>query len=311
MCKRLLLFSLGLVATVSTTRLPDEPIWMMPVAAQAAAHQVVALPNAPGSLKFAVLGDFGTGERAQYELAEQLARLRERFVFEFVILVGGNIYGPERPQDFLKKFEMPYKPLLDAGVTFHAALGKNDSRAQRNYKLFNMDGKPYYTFSPRPDVRFFALDSTYPTPGQIQWLAEQLESSSAAWKIAFFHQPLYSSGPREDSKARLRSALEPLFVRHNVSVALTGQDHFYERVKPQQGIAHFVVGSSGQLRPGDLHAGSTLTAKGFAKDQAFVASEIVGNEMFFAAVSRTGATVDSGVLRRRSATPALADRSRR
>ena len=155
---------------------------------------MVALPNAAGSLKFAVLGDFGTGERAQYELAEQMARLRERFAFEFVILVGGNIYGSERPQDFLKKFEMPYKPLLDAGVTFHASLGKDDSREQRHYKLFNMGGKLYYTFSPRPDVRFFALDSTYPTPEQIRWLDEQLQASSAAWKIAFFHQPLYSSG---------------------------------------------------------------------------------------------------------------------
>ena len=301
MCKRLLLFCLGLVAMVSTTRLPDEPISMMPVAAQqAAADQVVALPNAPASLKFTVLGDFGTGERAQYELAEQIVRLRERFVFEFVILVGGNIYGSERPQDFLKKFEVPYKRLLDAGVAFHAALGKNDSREQRNYKLFNMDGKSYYTFSPRPDVRFFALDSTYPTLEQIRWVAEQLEASSAAWKIAFFHQPLYSSGPREDPSAPLRSALEPLFVKYNVSVALTGQDHFYERVKPQHGIAHFVVGSSGQLRPGHLNGASTLTAKGFDKDQAFMAAEIVGDQMFFAAISRTGTTVDSGVLRRRS-----------
>ena len=166
----------------------------MPVAAQQPAADHVALPNAPGSLKFAVLGDLGTGERAQYELAEQMARLRERFTFEFVILVGGNLYGSERPQDFLKKFEMPYKPLLDAGVTFHASLGKDDSREQRYYKLFNMGGKPYYTFSPRPDVRFFALDSTYARPEQIQWLEQQLQASSAAWKIAFFHQPLYSSG---------------------------------------------------------------------------------------------------------------------
>jgi hypothetical protein len=97
--------------------------------------------------------------------------------------------------------------------------------------------------------------------------------------------------------------LEPLFVRYNVSVTLTGHDHFYERVKPQQGIVYFVVGSGGQLRPGDLNSTSSLTAKGFDKDQAFMAAEIIGDQMFFAAISRTGATVDSGVLRRRSAPP--------
>ena len=34
-----------------------------------------------------------------------------------------------------------------------------------------------------------------------------------------------------------------------------------------------------------------------------MAAEIMGDQMFFAAVSRTGATVDSGVVRRRSAAP--------
>ena len=29
-------------------------------------------------------------------------------------MVGDNIYGSERPQDFVKKFESPYRPLLDA-----------------------------------------------------------------------------------------------------------------------------------------------------------------------------------------------------
>ena len=263
MHKRLRLPCLVFVAIGAVGRVSDAAVWMMPVAAQqAAADRVVALPNASGSLKFAVLGDFGTGERAQYELAEQMARLRERFVFEFVILVGGNIYGSERPQDFLKKFEMPYKPLLDAGVAFHAALGKDDSREQRNYKLFNMDGKLYYTFSPRPDVRFFALDSTYPTPEQIRWLDRQLEASSRRLEDRVLPPAAVFVGTAQDSKARLRSALEPLFVKYNVSVALTGQDHFYERVKPQQGIAHFVVGSSGQLRPGDLNLTSTPDCEG-------------------------------------------------
>ena len=36
-----------------------------------------------------------------------------------------------------------------------------------------------------------------------------------------------------------------------------------------------------------------------------MAAEIIGDQMFFAAISRTGATVDSGVLRRRSAAPGV------
>ena len=227
-----------------------------------------------------MLGDFGTGDKTQYQLAEQMAKLHDRFKYELVVLVGDNLYGSERPQDFKKKFEDPYKPLLDAGVKFYASLGNHDAREQRYYKLFNMDGKLYYTFSPKPDVRFFALESTYPVPEQIKWLEKELKASSNEWKIVFFHHPLYSSGDRHGSDIRLREVLEPLFVKYNVSVVLTGHDHFYERVKPQKGITYFVVGSGGQLRAGNIDGSSGITAKGFDTDLAFMAAEITGDEMY-------------------------------
>ena len=93
--------------------------------------------------------------------------------------------------------------------------------------------------------------------------------------------------------------LEPLFVKYNVSVVLTGHDHFYERVKPQKGISYFVVGSGGQLRAGNIDRRTGITAKGFDTDLAFMAAEIIGDEMYFNAISRQGQTVDSGVLTRR------------
>src|SRR4051794_31903122 len=201
----------------------------------------VALPNKAGSFKFAVLGDFGTGDRTQIDLAQQMAALHARFDFGLVVLVGDNLYGSERPQDFKKKFEDPYKPLLDAGVKFYAALGNHDAREQRYYKPFNMDGQLYYTFSPRADVRFFVLESTYPEPEQIRWVEKELAASGSDWKFAVFPHPLSSSGERHGSDLRLRDVLEPLFLKYNVSVVLTGHDHFYERIKPQKGIAYFVV----------------------------------------------------------------------
>jgi hypothetical protein len=272
-------------------------------ATRSAAESPVQLPNKEGSLKFIVLGDFGTGEPAQYQLAEQIATLRGRFKYDLVVLVGDNLYGAERPQDFQKKFEIPYKPLLDAGVKFYASLGNHDAREQRFYKLFNMGGKLYYTFTPKSNIRFFAFESTYPEPEQIRWLEKELAASNDDWKIVFFHHPLYSSGDRHGSDFRLREVLEPLFVKYNVSVVLNGHDHFYERIKPQKGIAYFVVGSGGQLRPGNIDRGSGITAKGFDTDQVFMAAEISGDEMYFNAISRVGQTVDSGVLTRRKITP--------
>jgi 3',5'-cyclic AMP phosphodiesterase CpdA len=297
-----LLLSLGLTGAGC----PDtaiHPATFAVAAMQSAAEPLVPLPNKDGSLKFAVLGDFGTGDPRQYELAGQMATLYRRFHWELVVLVGDNLYGSERPQDFQKKFELPYKPLLDAGVKFYASLGNHDAREQRFYKRFNMEGKLYYTFTPKPNVRFFALDSTYPVPEQIQWIEKELTASTNDWKIVFFHHPLYSSGRRHGSDLRLREVLEPLFLKYNVSLVLNGHDHFYERIKPQKGIAYFVVGSGGQLRVGNINRGTGLTAKGFDTDLAFMAAEIVGDEMYFNVISRLGQIVDSGTLKRRKITP--------
>ena len=267
--------------------------------APAPAQATVALPNTANSFKFAVLGDFGIASKEQYELGETMNKVHSSFKYETVILVGDNLYGADRPQDFKNKFELPYKPLLDAGVKFYASLGNHDSREQRNYKLFNMGGKLYYTFNPKPDVRFFVLESTYPVPEQIKWVEDELKASSSQWKIAVFHHPLYSSGERHGSDIQLREALEPLFLKYNVSVVLNGHDHFYERTKPQQGITYFVVGSGGQLRKGNIDRGSGLTAKGFDTDLAFMVAEIEGDNMTFNALSRPGQVIDSGVIVRR------------
>ena len=267
---------------------------------EAVQQPTTALPNRPDSLKFAVLGDFGDGSDEQYELAAEMARVHQRFPYEFVITVGDNLYGSERPQDFARKFEVPYKWLLDQGVKFYASLGNHDSREQRYYKLFNMDGKTYYSFKPdTQNVKFLALESDYLEPEQVGWLQKELEGSREDWKIPFFHHPPYSSGGRHGSHVRHREVLEPLFVKHNVSVVFTGHDHIYERVQPQQGIVYFVAGSGGKLRRGDIDRGTGITAVANAQDRIFVACEIFGDELVFNAISHTGAVIDSGLITRR------------
>ena len=265
---------------------------------QQAATPPTAMPNREGSLKFAVLGDFGDGSRGQLALAAEMARVRERYAFEFVITVGDNIYGSARPPDFVRKFENPYKPLLDKDVKFYASLGNHDSPEQRYYKLFNMDGKLYYSFT-KANVKFIALQSDYLEPEQMAWLQKELEGSREDWKIPYFHLPPYSSGGRHGSHLRHREALEPLFVKYNVSVVFNGHDHIYERIKPQQGIVYFVTGSGGKLRAGGIESNTGLTAASNARERVFVICEVIGDELYFNAISQTGKVVDSGVITRR------------
>ena len=272
---------------------PDQPP-KTPAAAE------TLLPNKPDSVKFGVIGDFGNGSREQLETGAEMGRVRQRFPFEFVITVGDNIYGSERPQDFSQKFEIPYKSLLDNGVKFYASLGNHDSREQAHYPQFNMEGKEYYTMKPsKGSVKFFALETTYLKPEQVEWLEKELAASREDWKIPYFHHPPYSSGERHGSHETIRQVLEPLFIKYNVSVVFTGHDHFYERVKPQQGIVYFVVGSTGQLRRGNIDRRSGITAAGNDTDRVFLVAEIDGDDMYFNAIARTGAVIDSGKITRR------------
>jgi hypothetical protein len=262
------------------------------------AAQELRLPNKDGSVKFAVIGDGGTGGSGQRAVANQMAAFRTKFKFDFAIMLGDNLYGGERPGDYRDKFEIPYKALIDGGVKFYASLGNHDDPNQRMYKLFNMNGERYYSFKPSltAGVRLFALDSNYMDPKQLEWLEKELAGSGSDWKIPFFHHPPYSSG-RHGSNEILRKQLEPMFVKHGVNVVFAGHEHFYERVKPQKGIQYFVAGASAKLRRGDIDP-SAFTAFGYDQGYTFMLVEIDGDQMHFQTITDRGQTVDSGVVKK-------------
>jgi len=269
-------------------------------AAKSAEPIKLVLPNQADSFRFAVLGDTGTGGSRQYQVAQKLTEFRGIFPFEIALMLGDNLYGGEAARDLVNKFSKPYEQLLRAGVKFHAVLGNHDEPAQRLFKDFNMNGQRYYSFRPKADVRFFALDSNYMDKPQLEWLENELRNSTSEWKIAFFHHPVYSSGKTHGSDVALRGILTPLFAKYGVSVVFAGHEHFYERIKPQGGIAYFTSGGGAKVRRGDLRK-TDLTVKGYDLDNHFMLCEIVGDKLYFQAISRTGETIDSGVVERRKA----------
>jgi predicted phosphodiesterase len=303
---RLILAAATVICAACSTPLHQVAPPVVPPARVAAAAQgqparqapTSTLPKAEDSVKFLVIGDTGTGDRYQNEVAQRITEAYKSFPFEFAIMLGDNLYGSEGPSAYLNKFERPYKPLLDAGVDFYASLGNHDEPAQRFYKPFNMDGKRFYKFS-KGGVDFFVLDSTYMTPQQISWLKTELERSDAEWKIPYFHHPIYSSGERHGAEVDLQVLIEPLFLQNGVDVVFSGHEHFYERIKPQKGIVYITQGGGAKLRRGNIRDNSTITARGFDADRSFTLIEIVDDQLFLETISRVGQVVDSGVIVRR------------
>ena len=155
------------------------------------------------------------------------------------------------------------------------------------------------TVSAKGNAEFFALDSNYMDPQQLDWLRKGLQDSSAAWKICFFHHPLYSDGKFHGPDLDLRARLEPLITANGVNVVFSGHEHIYERLRPKNGINYFVLGNSGELRLHGLRPSADV-AKGFDTDRDFMLVEIDADQLYFQTVSRTGETVDSGVIGRQS-----------
>jgi predicted phosphodiesterase len=267
---------------------------VLPLAAPA---QELRLPNKDGSVKFAVIGDSGEPGPGQTAIAQQMVAWRKGFPFPFVLMMGDNLYGAESARDYQKKFADPYKALIDGGVKFFAALGNHDDAGQTQYKAFNMNGQKYYTFKPQNGARFFAVDSNYVDQKQLEWLDKELAASGSDWKIIFFHHPLYSSGATHGSADLQRELLEPVIMKHGVNVVFTGHEHFYERIKPQKGVAYFIIGSSSKIRKGDLQK-SNLTVYGNDSTYAFMLIEIVGDELYFQTINDKGMTIDAGSIRR-------------
>lgn len=257
-------------------------------------------------IRFAVIGDWGTGDQHQIGIARQMFAAHQRTPFDFVISAGDNVYPNGSGRYFARSFEQPFASLLKDRLKFYAVLGNHDvdegRQDQCQYPLFNMGGQNYYKIERGNGLaEFFMLDSNDFGATQSNWLEGSLRDSKAKWKIAVFHHPIYSSGKMHGSATGLRKRLEPLFTRYGVNVGFSGHDHIYERTKPQQGIQYFVSGAAGKCRRGDVARGSVITAASFDENSHFMVIEIGANQVSFEAISETGGVVDNGLVKQASA----------
>jgi len=194
----------------------------------------------PATVRFAVIGDSGTGDEHQHRIARQMLAWHQRLPYDLVLMLGDNIYGGllglggGSRQDFEEKFDRPYAELLARGVVFRAALGNHDMRHNdgqdliEDYDRFHIDGhQGYYSFTagawqpaegePVPLLEFFVintvrLEENKQDPEQLTWLEAALNASRARWRILYGHHPLYSTGRKHGGDPKLREKLEPILL---------------------------------------------------------------------------------------------------
>ncbi len=297
----------------------------------------------PTLVRFAVIGDSGSGDEHQYGIARQMLAWHNLLPYDLTLTLGDNIYGSwsgsggGNKKEFKRKFDRPYAALLARGVIFRAALGNHDveSRGGQDlieaYDRFHIDGPlGYYHFTAgewhpgagaavggveegpfAPLVEFFVLNTVRlandaQDQEQLAWFKHVLGASRARWRIVGGHHPLYSTGKQHGGDIGLREALEPILQgiylgpaatsSPAVQVVFAGHDHIYERFHPQQGIAYFVCGASGQLRAGNARPSPEVAA--FEdRQRVFMLWEVTPQELRFRAINDHGEAFDCGTVR--------------
>ena len=223
--------------------------------------------------------------------------LRHTFPFDFVITLGDNIYGGNSASDFLTKFELPYKALLDAGVKFYASLGNHDGTEQSLLQTVQ-HGRPAVLHVQEGQDAILRVGQQLPESRAAVLAREGIAELNGRLEDPLFPPSALFVRPQTWIDLEVRKVLEPLFLQYGVQVVFSGHDHVYERMKPQKGVSYFVEGAAGQLRKGNLKNGTSLTAIGYDQDLSFILIEIAGNTLSFQTVSRTGRIVDSGLVTR-------------
>ena len=162
-------------------------------------------------------------------------------------------------------------------------------------------GRGYYAYR-EGNWQVFSLNSNIAmdaNSAQVQWLRRELADSNARCSLAYWHHPLFSSGPHGDTLAT-RPLFDALYAA-GAEIVVVGHDHLYERFAPQnpdgrldpaRGIREFVVGTGG----GEMMSTASVHANSDARISTFGVLQLtLGPESYsWAFLNSTGAVADSG-----------------
>jgi calcineurin-like phosphoesterase family protein len=273
-----------------------------------------------GPFNFLVLGDSGEPSSEQYLLAQQLSQERP----SMVVHTGDIAYYEGSFPEFRANYFERY-PLM-RNVPFFPTPGNHEYltadaapyRALHSVPVGNVpeaDRGKYYSFD-WSNVHFVSLDSNISLDrastgegGMLQWLEDDLRSTSKFWRVVFFHHPPYATGPTQTNlqSALVRDLVIPILERYGVQAVFSGHEHSYQRTVPMRngvagadgrGVTYFTSGGGG----GGLYPvyPSALLATG-ASEYHYLRVHVGGGKLKINAVGLNGLDIDSYLIQPRPA----------
>lgn len=146
--------------------------------------------------------------------------------------------------------------------------------------------------------RIYSLNSEGNFSRQLSWLTSHLASYPARCVLAYWHRPLYSTGPH-GSSTQMYDAFKALY-QGGAEIVLTGHDHSYQRFAPMDadgqeqsaGVRQFVVGTGGSPLTDFPNSAPNLEAR--HKARGVLQLTLSDGAYSWKFLSIWGRTVDSG-----------------
>lgn len=260
-------------------------------------------PQEPTSVTFAAIGDFGSNDANE----QDVALLIKSWNPDFIITLGDNNYpdGEAATIDgaigkYFHEYIYPYRGSYGAGSTtnrFWPSIGNRDWDNQNGGKLqpyldyFSLPNNERYYDIVRGPVHLFAIDSDADEPDgitstsvQAQWLRNKLAASTAPWKIVYFHHPPYSSRTSW-------SNLQWPFAAWGADAVLSGHAHVYERVM-KDGIP-FITNGLGGDSTGSFNTAIAGSVVRFGDDYGAMRITASASVLTFEFITRRGVVIDT------------------
>ncbi|MEP7366919.1 MAG: metallophosphoesterase [Acidobacteriota bacterium] len=277
------------------------------------------LPEHATKLRFFVIGDYGTGTPPQYKIAKAMEEELARYdnsdnPVRFVITTGDNIYGTQfglftkesgdKDRHWETRFFAPYSEILKR-VPFYPTLGNHDgneseSRGDLEVYLDNFffpTGKPerWYAFSYADMAQFYGMDSSSGSlkgprirmwneeGDQKKWLQTEMAKPAPPWRIAYWHHPPFTAGPRHEASYSWMKDAVDMLAKGGVDVVFNGHEHNFQIVKrfaETGGVQYIVSGSGGELRDEVIELKlEAANIVGTSPQHQFLSVEIDGDTM--------------------------------
>jgi acid phosphatase type 7 len=216
-----------------------------------------SLPAPPVIVPDAVLVGAGDVAMCGVPEVESTARLLES-IAGTVVALGDLAYPSGSAKDFANCYEPTWGRVK---ARTRPAPGNHEYETQQGapyYAYFGDNAGPsglgYYSYHAGAWL-VLSLNSNIPATSaspQAAWVRATLAANPTACTLAYWHHPLFSSGPNGNTAA-MRDIWR-ILQQAGADVVLTGHDHLYERFAPQDaegradprhGVREFVVGTGG------------------------------------------------------------------